>query len=616
MGLTECFILLHLVEKNRYLHFMPLDESQRLAVRTHLDSVLQSPGFRRNERLSRFLRFIVEHNLAGKDDELKEAVVAIEVFGRKPDYDPKLDSIVRTEASRLRAKLAEYHNSEGKTDTVIIELPKGGYVPAFRFIDKQPTLPERQSPRSRLRIAIPVSALIVIAAIAGWTLWTHRARDPISIAVVPLQALNRDSANEDFADGLTDEIIRNLSVIDGLAVRSRTSSFAFKDHPRNIREVGQQLQADYVIEGSVLRASDKLRVNVQLVRVRDDSPLWSARFDREVTDVFAIQDEISTGVVNQLRLQLGRGRRRYETNLDVYNIYLRGRALTNRRGQTNLRTAIDVFNQVIEKDPQFAPAFAGLADAYGGLSTTLRMDPGEAEPKMRFAAEKAVELDPLLPEARRVMGLVYERARDWNAAEKSFHRAIELDPNASANHAAYADLLLGLGRLNESVAEIRLAVKTDPLSPDVHRESAFVLISARQYEEAAAHAQTALSFEPDDPFARQFLGRARIGQSKWQEALDLLSRPGSEGFLGYAYARAGRQDEAEKLAAANTNWPNRQVLIYAGLGDRDRTFDALDEMVAVGDVRAAAYLTYPELDLVLHDSRLPSFRNKLGLPQQ
>src|SRR5207249_2284678 len=136
-----------------------------------------------------------------------------------------------------------------------------------------------------------------------------------------------------------------------------------------------------------------------------------------------------TGVVNQLRLQLGRGRRRYETNLDVYNIYLRGRALTIRRGETNLRTAIDLFNQVIEKDPQFAPAFAGLADAYGRLSANLRMEPGEAEPKMRVAAEKATELDPLLPEANRVMGLVYMRDHEWNTAEKSFRRAIELNPN-------------------------------------------------------------------------------------------------------------------------------------------------------------------------------------------
>src|SRR5438874_1108336 len=160
---------------------MPLDESQRLAVQAHLDSVLQSPGFRRNERLSRFLRFVVEQNLAGKDDELKEAVVAIEVFGRKPDYDPKLDSIVRTEASRLRAKLAEYYDSEGKTDPVIIELPKGGYVPAFRFIDKQPPLPQRQTRRPSLRIAATLSAMLLIAAIAGWTLWTNRTHQPISI---------------------------------------------------------------------------------------------------------------------------------------------------------------------------------------------------------------------------------------------------------------------------------------------------------------------------------------------------------------------------------------------------------------------------------------------------
>ena len=159
----------------------------------------------------------------------------------------------------------------------------------------------------------------------------HRA--PISIAVLPLENTSHDPANDYFADGLTDELIRNLSIIDGLAVRSRTSSFGLKDKPRNIHDAGRQLQADYILEGSVLRAGQRLRIDVQLVRVRDDFPMWSGRFDRELTDVFAIQDEIALGIVNNLRLKLGGGRRRYETSLEAYDLYLRARALPNQRGR-------------------------------------------------------------------------------------------------------------------------------------------------------------------------------------------------------------------------------------------------------------------------------------------
>jgi TolB-like protein len=597
---------------------MPPEALDRETARNGLEILLHSPGFKRNERLSQFLRLVVERHLEGRDEELKESIIAMEVFGRKADYDPKLDSIVRTEASRLRAKLAEYYVNEGKNDRVIIELPKGGYVPVIRFVPQAEAPPLVKPPhRQRSLWFAGVAVILIFAALAAVWLFRIRATPgPISIAVLPLQNLNRDGGSDDFADGLTDEIIRNLSVIEGLAVRSRTSSFAFKDQPRNIREVGQQLQANYVIEGSVLRAGEKLRVNVQLVRVQDDSPVWSGRFDRLFTDILAIQDEISTGVVNELRLNLGRGRRRYEINADAYDLYLRGRALTTRRGFKNLQTAIDLFNRAIERDSKFAPAFAGLADAYARLSVNLAMEPGEADPKMRIAAETAIQLDPLLAEANSALGVAYARAHEWDSAEKSFRRAIELDPNQSARYVDYAfEVLLSRGRVDEAVTQLRLALKTDPLSPDVHRMLAFALISKNDYEQAAAHCQTALSLQPDYPFVRQFLGRARAGQERWQEAFELLAAPGDQGFLGYAYARGGRITEAQQLAAANGGRPNRLVLIYAGLGDRDRTFEAFHQMIAGGDARVPLYLNFPELDLIRDDPRLPALRQQIGLPK-
>src|SRR5579862_4779917 len=270
-------------------------------IRRELERVLASPGFARNQRMSRFLRFVVEHHLDGRDSELKESVIAVEVFGRRPDFDSRQDPVVRTEAARLRSRLSEYYVAEGKTDPHVIELPKGGYIPRFR----EPGSVQEAGTRSRLRLWQAVAGLAGLTAFLALVWWrSPREATPIPIAVLPLENISHDPATDYFAEGLTDELIRNLSIIDGLAVRSRTSSFGLQAKPRNIRDAGQQLRADYILEGSVLRAGQGLRIDVQLVRVHDDFLVWSDRFDRELTDVFAIQDDISLGIVNNLRLKL------------------------------------------------------------------------------------------------------------------------------------------------------------------------------------------------------------------------------------------------------------------------------------------------------------------------
>src|SRR5262245_49749240 len=361
------------------------------AVRDELARLLSSASFARSERQSRFLRFLVERHLQGRGTELKESLIAVEVFGRKPDYDPKLDSTVRTEAVRLRARLSKYYAVEGSRDPVIIELPKGAYTPVFR----QPQMAGEETARlrswfgTRLWLAIPLACSALALAASGWW-WVQHESAPIPIAVLPLTNLSQDPANDYFADRLTGEIIRNLSIIDGLAVRSQTSSFAFKGKPRNVREAGKQLEADYILEGSVQRAGQQLRINTQFIRVRDDLPLWSGKFDRELTDVFAIQDEISRGIVNGLRLKLGRGRRRYETSAEAYDLYLRGRALGIQRGLVNANRSIGPFEEAIVKDRSFAPAYAGLAQAHAIRSGWFVTDIADEVAKMRAAAEKAI----------------------------------------------------------------------------------------------------------------------------------------------------------------------------------------------------------------------------------
>jgi TolB-like protein len=605
---------LHVVEKKSILYLMLAPGFSVDAARSHLEKVLASPCFARNERLSRFLRFIVERHLEGQDRELKETLIAIQVFGRKPDYDPKLDSIVRTEATRLRARLAEYYAGEGSSDPITIEMPKGAYVPVVS--ENKHGLSATAPSRTRQRIWIAIGAAVALGSVVAVSFLLSHVQTPVTIAVLPLENLGHDPSNDEFVDGLSAEIIRNLSLIDGLSVRSQTSSFAFRGKPRDVREAGKQLHVDYIIEGSVLRAGQGLRIDAQLVRVRDDTSLWSRRFDRKLSDIFAIQDEISRGIVNGLRLKLGRGRRHYETSVEAYDLYLRARSLPF----LGFRKAIPLFEEAIDKDPAFAPAYGGLASAYWAasqLGNVQGMDLEEAIPKMRAAANKAIQLDPLLAEAHEALGLVYARGLQWAQAKQSFQEALRVDPNSSRIHASYGThVLWEIGRVEEAVRELRAAQKADPLSANISSDFAFLLIAAGRYDEAAVNAERAIR-SGSGGLSKQFLGRVRFWQGRTDEAISLFRQlgNGSEGFLGFALARAGHREEAIKLLSVHPDRPNQQVLIYAGLGDHDHVFESLDRMLVIKDQRVRIYLTFPELSLIRGDPRLMHFRKKAGLPE-
>jgi TolB-like protein/DNA-binding winged helix-turn-helix (wHTH) protein/Tfp pilus assembly protein PilF len=470
------------------------------------------------------------------------------------------------------------------------------------------------------------TALVVLGVLAmgSWWLFREYAILPYTIAVLPFKNLSVEPDSDYFSDGLTDEVIGDLSIIDGLEVKSRTSSFFFKDKPTNIHDVGTQLGVKFVLEGSVLRVGQKLRVNARLVRVSDDVPLWSNSFDRELKDVFAIQDEISRSIVNELRLNLGRGQRRYNANLEAYELYLKAQTLTQNQGlpegRAHLLEGINLFEQVVANDPAFAPAYAGLATSYGRLSITPRsFPPDEAYAKMRAAAEKALQLDPLLAEAYASMGLVYARDHNWQESERSFRRSIELNANLSESRKDFAfSVLFPLGRLGESNRELRKALELDPLSAQIQDNLDYVLVSAGRYDEAIENCRRVLLANPNDNGAEQLYARALMHKGRLGEAIAIFEKQdrdgtGSPGFLGYAYAMAGRPDDAKKIAAKYPDWPWVQVFVYAGLSDKDGVFQALEEMAAAHDPRVGMYLTFPELAQLRGDPRLAEFRQSLGM---
>jgi adenylate cyclase len=344
-------------------------------VRAQLERILVSSSFTAGKSASRFLRYVVEETLAGRGDQIKEYVVGAAVFDRGADYDPRTDAVVRVEATRLRAKLRDYYRSDGTTDPVSIELPKGSYVPVFDSLQATAPLkpPFRYPPRSAIALALGIVLLTGIALhwVLGGSGSDATGNLHAAVAVLPFKNLSGDPSSEYFSDGLAEELIGALIRIEGLRVPARTSSFAFKGTQHDIREIGQKLGVSSVLEGSTQIIGNRVRVTARLIQVKDGYLVWSQDYERPLRDVFAIQADISRSIVNALRIQLSgpaaRALVRPKPNsLEAYSLYLKGRFHSHARagGWEQDRTAAEYFEQAIQKDPGYVNAYAALASWY------------------------------------------------------------------------------------------------------------------------------------------------------------------------------------------------------------------------------------------------------------
>jgi serine/threonine-protein kinase len=488
------------------------------------------------------------------------------------------------------------------------------------------TLPRTSRPWRTLVVA---AGLLAVAVTGSFWLAIGSSKPPV-IAVLPFKNLSVEPDSEYFVDGLTDEVIRNLAEIDGLTVRSSASSFVFKNKAASTHEVAHRLNADLVLEASVLRVGSRLRINAQLVRAADDVPLWSEEYDRELHDVFTIEDEISRSIVNGLRLQLGRGQRRYNTNVEAYDLYLKARVLQARRGPAT-REAITLLEQVIAKDPAFAPAYAARAGAYGWYLVMqvpsvggLPVSVDQAHAIVRDDALKAVRLDPLLAEAHDAMGWAHSLALEWAEAEASFRHALELNSSLTIIDTDFVlSTLVPEGKLDEALRQLNMALNVDPLSSDVQRTMSNVQISAGRFDSALDSCRRALALDPRVYGANTRCEQALLHKGSVDEAIVLMEKFIAEnplleggrgyGYLGYAYAITGRRAEAEVQAARNAGLPHHQATIYGGLGDKDRAFQAIEELAAVNPQRALSWLSRPELMLLRGDPRVTALRKNFGL---
>lgn len=474
------------------------------------------------------------------------------------------------------------------------------------------------------------STLTPVWAVAGGTAAAtiHPApSDPTavaekSIAVLPFANLSADKDNEYFSDGLAEDILIALSEVDDLLVAARMSSFSFKGKAVEMSEIAAKLRVANVLDGSVRRAGNRIRVTVQLVDARNGFQLWSERYDRQIEDIFEIQDDIARAITARLKVALGAGARRATTNLEAYELYLKGRHYWYQRSSAALRAAIQCFEQAIKLDPNYAIAYAGLADCYPVVRFYGYMSADAARPPAQAAMTQAIELAPTLWESNFSRGLYtfyFEPA--WRDAEAHFKKAASINPRCSIAQGYCGLLLMTEGRAAEAVAQTALACELDPLAPIVHCFDSQALRMAGRCAESERAATRALELQPDWPLSLWMRGLALCCLGRNSDAVELMERAAvvsrsalAVGHLGFAYARAGRRNDAVRLLDELEDCAGRgeyvtslaPLITCVGLGElpalRQSLMTAIAEPVPPFAVRVScgnfleAFRTDPEID--------------------
>ena len=448
------------------------------------------------------------------------------------------------------------------------------------------------------------------------------------IAVLPFANMSGDKDNEYFSDGLAEEILNALTKLPELRVVARTSAFAFRGKDQDIRGIGETLGATHVLEGSVRKAGNRVRVTAQLIGIRDGCHLWSERYDREMTDIFAIQDEISEAIVNVLKLKLARTVRRPVAPA-AFEAYLRGRYFWNKRTESDLNRSIEYFNQALALDPGYALAHAGLADAFIVLGVFGLRAPSDAYPKAKAAALRAIDFDATLAEAYDSLGHV-KAALDWDlpGAEQDYKRALELNPNYPSAGRGYGYILSLMQRHEEALAQLKGARDLDPLSMSVNAFLGLVSMKARRYDQGIAASRVAVELDPNNPQGHWILARALDAANQLPEALAEAEKAASlsggsqpyNGHLGYAYARIGDRDRALEIVRkmqelAKTRYISAYylALIYATLGEPDLALASLEKAYEERDTRLLEVFD-PAFDILRSDVRFQDLVRRIGLP--
>lgn len=488
---------------------------------------------------------------------------------------------------------------------------------------------------------------IVLIVSGAYLLRSRSPRRPqpsqtrLMLAVLPFENLTGDASQDYFSDGLTEEMIAQLGQLNPqrLGVIGRASVMHYR-HNQNLQQIASDLGIQYVLEGSVRRDSQKVRITAQLIRISDQKTVWSREYDRELTSILVLQQEIAQEIADEIQLTLGDTRKRIAparglatspTSYEAYDLYLKGRYFLNKRNAQGFQQAIDYFQQAIAKDPHYALAYAGLADSYA-LTSSYNLDPDEnLIPKARAAALRALQIDENLAEAHTALALIAENHDwDWQTAGKEFRRAIELDPNYPTAHHWYAEYLAWQGRFDEALAESDRARQLDPLSLIISADRAAIFYYSRQYDRAIEQLRTVLDLEPDFPRANIILILAYVQKGQFAQALADIEKqrrvddsPGLWALQAYVCGRAGQRVQARR-ALAKFEQLNRHeqldpaamhVLAYAGMGDKEKFFDAVQQAFQERSNSLTALKVDPMYDPFRADPRFQALLRRVGLAQ-
>jgi TolB-like protein/Tfp pilus assembly protein PilF len=454
-----------------------------------------------------------------------------------------------------------------------------------------------------------------------------------SIAVLPFDNLSRDPDNAYFAEGVQDEILTRLAKVADLKVISRTSTQHFKSVPENLPQIAKQLGVTNILEGSVQKAKDQVRVNVQLINALTDAHLWAEIYDRKLTDLFSVESDIAKTIADTLQAKLTGSEstamsNKPTANPEAYELYLKGRFFWNKRTGQDLKTACDYFQQAIAIDPNYATAYAGLAESYILIPLFDAGSPQDYFPKAKAAAERAIELQETSAEAHTALGLLLCFPDvNFSQSEKEFKRAIELNPNYATAHHWYGNaLLVALGRFNEAISENKRAVELDPLSLIINADLGSTFMLARQYDQAIAQLQRTLTLDNKFGYTHWNLGQAlylkgdtAAAIAEYQKARTLDDDPQIVALLGRAYADTGQRDQALELVRELEARATQQfvrgyliALVYIGLGDKTKAIDYLEREYQNHDNIDTAWIRAdPMLDPLRGDPRFEALAEKI-----
>jgi TolB-like protein/Tfp pilus assembly protein PilF len=495
--------------------------------------------------------------------------------------------------------------------------------------------PQTPGTHRRRNLLLLIAIGVVVSAAAGFFLLPRAVSQKIdkSIAVLPFENLSSDPDNAYFAEGVQDEILTRLAKIGELKVIARSSTQRYESSGADPREIGKQLGVAHVLEGSVQKAADNVRVRVQLINAATATHLWAESYDRKLTDIFAVESEIATKVAGALRAKLTPPEQnalsgRPTENTEAYQLYLLGRYFWNKRTAADFEKAIEYFNRAIEKDPNYALAYAGLADAYVLLSAYGEARPSDTFPAAKAAAIKAFELDPTLGEAHAALGMaLFAYDLKFAEARREFQRAIELNPNYATAHQWYAECgLTPFRKFDEAIAEAKRALELDPLSVIINADVGSVLGYAGHHDEAIAQLRKTVEMDPNFYYSRWQLGEAleikgfnEEAATQYKKAIELNDDPLPRALLGHLYARTGRRDEAREILRQLRELSKQRyvlafnlALIHVGLDEKDAAIDLLEQAYAQRDGYNIGFIKVdPWLDPLRDDSRFEALVKKI-----